>query len=449
MDDCGQLLGTIGSLLLPIMEENIEPLSIIQHKNKLEIYYRNLDTLRSCNEIGAAVISNLAFQNPTMRILDVGGGPSTATTAILEALGSRFLSYHFTDVTMKYLDNAREACNAWDDKTNEPTATLLSDIVVFGSLPNWYCGDGLERQDGSQLTESQWDNLLETTGFSGIDASVQISPSGTNIASVILSSACSKQPPVSPKAALLTCGVNEQGLVQAVIDQVATVTDQPQITTGHLTSVGLDNQCGIVLALATPFWSDLTEDDLKTMQRLIASACGFLWITRDAEATNPVMNMVSGFARTKRVENGSDLSRLTWTHVIAAHTLTTDGANDLSSTTHTVRHLLKQATTLASAIQIVGKAISQQLASLLMISADDMDGSKPVVAYGLDTLAAVELRNWITSGLEANVPLIDLMNSPSIEHLAGKIVGKSRIVEKGLLDVEEDRVEQLAVRLAV
>ncbi|KAL9631087.1 MAG: hypothetical protein Q9204_004399 [Flavoplaca sp. TL-2023a] len=113
---------------------------------------------------------------------------------------------------------------------SEPTATLLSDSVVFGSLPNCSRGNGLERQDGSQLTESRWDNLLETTGFPGIDASYKL----------VL---------------------------------------EPQITTGHLTSVGLDYQYGVVLALDTPFWSDLTEDDLKTMQRLIASARGFLWVT--------------------------------------------------------------------------------------------------------------------------------------------------------------------------
>lgn len=76
-----------------------------------------------------------------------------------------------------------------------------------------------------------------------------------------------------------------------------------------------------------------------------------------------------------------------------------------------------------------------------MISADDTEVSKPVVAYGLHSLAAVELRNWITSGLEASVPRIELMDSPSIEHLAGKIVGKSRIVERGLVESEgEDAV---------
>ncbi|KAL9636885.1 MAG: hypothetical protein Q9204_002084 [Flavoplaca sp. TL-2023a] len=324
MDDCAQLLGALGSLLLPIMEESIEPLSIMQHRNKLENYYRNLETLRCSNEIVAIIISNLAFQNPNMRILKIGWGSSTATTAILEALGSKFLSYRFTDVATKYLDDAKEACKAWGGKmkyamfdTEKDSSGQGFDLgsydLVFVSNIGLAARARASRRV-PHLTESQWDNILETTGFSGIDASVHISPSDTNIASVILSTACSEQPPVCPKAAVLACGVNKQGLVQAVIDQVATVIDQPQITTGHLTNFGLDDQYGVVLALDMPLWSDLTEDDLKTMQRLIASARGFLWMTRCAKAANPAMNMLSGFARTVRSKTlGSDLSRLTWT----------------------------------------------------------------------------------------------------------------------------------------
>ncbi|KAL8698413.1 MAG: hypothetical protein Q9224_001862 [Gallowayella concinna] len=358
MDDCGQLLGAIGGNLLPIMEETIEPMSIMQHRDKLGKYYRSLDILRGGNDIAAAVVSNLAFQNPGMRILEIGGGSANATTTILEALGSRFAIYHFTDGSPKYLDNAKEACNEWGDKMkytvldiekdpfeqnpelglydlvfasntlhntanmtktmksirsllrlggkilfSEPTATLLSNIVIFGSLPDWSRSEEPERQDGSYLTESQWDSVLKTSGFSGIDASAQVSPGGTDTSSVVLSTACSEQTPVYPQTAILTCRGVEPGLMKAISDQVASITGQPQIITGHLTDVELDDQYGIVLALDTPFWSDMTEDDLKTMQKMIASARGLLWVTRGAQAANPAMNMVNGFARTIRIEN--------------------------------------------------------------------------------------------------------------------------------------------------
>ncbi|KAL8982278.1 MAG: hypothetical protein Q9205_003166 [Flavoplaca limonia] len=150
-----------------------------------------MDIIRRGHQIDAAVVSNLAFQNPKMRILEIGGASAAATTKILEALGSSFVSYHFTDATPKLVSQRGTA----------------------------------ERQDGLCLTESHWDRVLKTTGFSGIDASVQ-----------------------------------------------------PGITTGHLTDMELDDQYGIVLALETPFWSDITEDDLKKMQRLIASAHSLLWL---------------------------------------------------------------------------------------------------------------------------------------------------------------------------
>ncbi|KAL8880038.1 MAG: hypothetical protein Q9198_002474 [Flavoplaca austrocitrina] len=149
-----------------------------------------MDILRRCNEVAAAVISNLAFQNPNIRILVIGGASAATTTKILRALGSGFVSYYLTNATPKYLDNAKEACNAWGDKMkytildidkdpskqglelgsynlvfasnvlyntanttvtlknvrsllrvggkllfSERTATLLSNIVIFGSLP--------------------------------------------------------------------------------------------------------------------------------------------------------------------------------------------------------------------------------------------------------------------------------------------------------------------------
>ncbi len=95
-----------------------------------------------------------------------------------------------------------------------------------------------------------------------------------------------------------------------------------------------------------------------------------------------------------------------------------------------VRNLLKQAQSLEQATELVGHALTRKLSSLLMIAIEDVDTKKPVVAYGLDSLVAVELRNWITTDLDANVPLMELMNSPSIGSLMGKIASKSKSVDR-------------------
>ena len=93
-----------------------------------------------------------------------------------------------------------------------------------------------------------------------------------------------------------------------------------------------------------------------------------------------------------------------------------------------LRSLLKTVAGFDEAVRVVSRALVGKLSRLLMIGKEDVSVNKPVVAYGLDSLVAVELRNWITVDLEATVSLMELMNSPSIEALAGKIARKSKLV---------------------
>lgn len=115
------------------------------------------------------------------------------------------------------------------------------------------------------------------------------------------------------------------------------------------------------------------------------------------------------------------------------------GAEDDRGTA--VQHQLKQADSLELAVELACQALIKKISNLLTIETEDVDRRKPVVAYGLDSLVAVELRNWITVDLEANVPLMELMSSPSIENLAEKISRKSRLVNQSLFSEGEDNVE--------
>ncbi|KAL9595199.1 MAG: hypothetical protein Q9219_006593 [cf. Caloplaca sp. 3 TL-2023] len=113
-----------------------------------------------------------------------------------------------------------------------------------------------------------------------------------------------------------------------------------------------------------------------------------------------------------------------------------------------VRQTLKQVETAEQATDTIRDALCQRLAGLLLIAAEEVDVKKPIVAYGLDSLAAIELHTWISKEVEANVPLMELMNSPSIEQLAGKIAFKSRLVsrafykEEGEAEAGKEEVER-------
>lgn len=93
---------------------------------------------------------------------------------------------------------------------------------------------------------------------------------------------------------------------------------------------------------------------------------------------------------------------------------------------------LRQATTVEEANQIISQALVTKISKLSMTPADEIVPEKPLAAYGLDSLVAIEMRNWLIGELEVDVPLLQLMNSPSLTALAVFIRQKSSLIGKAL-----------------
>jgi acyl transferase domain-containing protein/NADPH:quinone reductase-like Zn-dependent oxidoreductase/NAD(P)-dependent dehydrogenase (short-subunit alcohol dehydrogenase family)/aryl carrier-like protein len=93
---------------------------------------------------------------------------------------------------------------------------------------------------------------------------------------------------------------------------------------------------------------------------------------------------------------------------------------------------LAEATSLAQATDIVVEAIQTQLSSLLVVSKDDIDPQKAIYRYGVDSLVAVEMRNWFSKAIGADVGTVDIMSDISIWLLAVKVAGKSKFVKDEL-----------------
>ena len=73
-------------------------------------------------------------------------------------------------------------------------------------------------------------------------------------------------------------------------------------------------------------------------------------------------------------------------------------------------------------------ALVQRLARLMM-SEEDIDAHKPVNAYGVDSLVAVEVRNWITREMAVEVSVFEVMASVPLRQLALDLVGKTRLFQ--------------------
>jgi acyl carrier protein len=89
---------------------------------------------------------------------------------------------------------------------------------------------------------------------------------------------------------------------------------------------------------------------------------------------------------------------------------------------------LKAAKSLEEAQDVVVRGLLYKLPSVLMLEVEDMDITRSLSDYALDSLVAIEVRNFITREFEANLQVLELLSSGSIETLAKAVCGKSKLV---------------------
>ncbi|KAK3682255.1 polyketide synthase [Podospora appendiculata] len=89
---------------------------------------------------------------------------------------------------------------------------------------------------------------------------------------------------------------------------------------------------------------------------------------------------------------------------------------------------VKAAKTLAEAEEAVCRGLVDKISSVLMLDAEDMDVTRSLSHYPLDSLVAIEIRNFITREFEANLQVLELLSSGSIQTLAKGVCAKSKIV---------------------
>ncbi|KAM3497810.1 hypothetical protein MY10362_008850 [Beauveria mimosiformis] len=85
-------------------------------------------------------------------------------------------------------------------------------------------------------------------------------------------------------------------------------------------------------------------------------------------------------------------------------------------------HLLVKNKAAVDAIRdAVVDLIVRQFTTMLSLS-EPMEPAKAPASYGLDSLAAVEFRNWVRLELKAEVTTLDIISATSVEYLADKVV---------------------------
>ncbi|KAJ3949835.1 uncharacterized protein N0V96_000967 [Colletotrichum fioriniae] len=123
----------------------------------------------------------------------------------------------------------------------------------------------------------------------------------------------------------------------------------------------------------------------------------------------------------------------TWQHEPMYNHLVLHGAHSggslsgkQSSAKRSVGDLLAAAESLEDAEQAVLDALLGQLAKILSYELADLDSSRPLNTYGVDSLVAVELRVWMAKEVGADISVFEITSGQSIRQLAGKAASTSR-----------------------
>ena len=89
---------------------------------------------------------------------------------------------------------------------------------------------------------------------------------------------------------------------------------------------------------------------------------------------------------------------------------------------------LAKATSYSEAVELVVDSLQEKLCKTLNIEKSDIDQSKSMLVYGVDSLAAVEIRTWFKNVVGADVTVFEILSNASMETMAATAAKRSRYV---------------------
>jgi NADPH:quinone reductase-like Zn-dependent oxidoreductase/SAM-dependent methyltransferase/acyl carrier protein len=96
--------------------------------------------------------------------------------------------------------------------------------------------------------------------------------------------------------------------------------------------------------------------------------------------------------------------------------------------------------------ELMRTLLREQVARVLGAAPDKLDVERPLTDLGLDSLMAVELRNWIESDLRLSLPTVELMKGPSVSRLADVLLDQLAKVDAGLVTAAVSEIKPAAAQ---
>ena len=100
-----------------------------------------------------------------------------------------------------------------------------------------------------------------------------------------------------------------------------------------------------------------------------------------------------------------------------------------------------KADSLAEGGDLVCDLFREKLSGMLVIEKGDIDPRKPLHTYGVDSLGAMEIRNWLSVTMTADLAVFEVLGNGSMGELSKEVASRSGIVPKSL-KAEDGDVKQ-------
>jgi zearalenone synthase (highly reducing iterative type I polyketide synthase) len=95
--------------------------------------------------------------------------------------------------------------------------------------------------------------------------------------------------------------------------------------------------------------------------------------------------------------------------------------------------LIAQSTSLEEAAGYVTEALVNRVAKILQTSTSEIDSSRFLHSYGIDSLVAIEIVNWALKEIKSSITVFDVMAGIPITTTAAKIAFRSAVLPKELV----------------
>lgn len=141
--------------------------------------------------------------------------------------------------------------------------------------------------------------------------------------------------------------------------------------------------------------------------------------------TDDHKQIVSGFnyQSLRESDNNYSLENPMFCHLLQSQE--EQGTDQKEGMVASIETIIANAGSVEEVKKLVTEAIARKISTLVAAEYEEIELTRRVVDFGLDSLVAIELKNWIAQTFQATVQASEISEAPSIISLATAVVSRS------------------------